>query len=876
MTGFDEDFRRLTGKHDTDPFPWQRRVWECLRAGSVPRAVDVPTGLGKTSVLASWLLAHLHRASDAAAALPRRLVYVVDRRAVVDQASRDAETLAANWKKVSRVETPPLRLATLRGQHIDSGAWLDAPGDLSIIVGTVDMIGSRLLFSGYGVSPGMRPVHAGLLGVDTLLVLDEAHLTPAFADLITDVAADGSSATSQLAGDRHPPTAPFQTMLLSATQRTSRHDDAAQPRPVIRLDAADRDDVTVRQRLSARKAIELRSGAKPEDVVETVKDLVQTDRRIVVFLDSRRTAEKVAGALAKEVGRDAVLTFTGGRRAWERQKAETELQDDGFLAGAEREESARILVATSAAEVGVDLDADDAVMDLVAWERMVQRLGRVNRFGLREARIIVCDGGEKESRGASLDTCRDLLSRLESASPAAVSELVAEQPELVARASTPAPLRPPMSRADLDAWSLTGVADHPGRAAVAPFLRGWVEDEPQVRLAWRNHLPTRNDRDVSRDDVSAFFEAAPVHLSEILEVEIGLFKDWLKKRVTAWRPEAAETGERAAALILLDRHMQATEVLTLDALRERMRRPSNQVDSFLSKLTAGTVVLRADIGGLTERGTLDASVPGPAVAADDESADAGAPSWAATVGFRIAEETKVEATIDTGEDAPEPETKGPVLFSFPLADEGEVETVPSLVVRAYGPSRRDTSADARSRGRAVTLTDHTAHVRRHAAAIAGSLGLSETDRALLDLAAELHDAGKAARHWQSAMNAPQEGRPWAKTRGGDGRKLEGYRHEFGSVLTAQDDPRLAELSGDDRDLVLHLVASHHGHARPFLSAHGGDVGPPSAMAAEARDAALRFARLSRLWGPWGVAWWEAVFRAADRAASKAEQERRDG
>jgi len=56
LADFDKDFRQLTGKHDTDPFPWQHRVWECFCAGSVPRAVDVPTGLGKTSVLACWLL----------------------------------------------------------------------------------------------------------------------------------------------------------------------------------------------------------------------------------------------------------------------------------------------------------------------------------------------------------------------------------------------------------------------------------------------------------------------------------------------------------------------------------------------------------------------------------------------------------------------------------------------------------------------------------------------------------------------------------------------------------------------------------------------------------------------------------------------------
>ena len=54
-------------------------------------AVDIPTGLGKTSVMALWLIAIAEGAN-----LPRRLVYVVDRRAVVDQATRFAELLRRN------------------------------------------------------------------------------------------------------------------------------------------------------------------------------------------------------------------------------------------------------------------------------------------------------------------------------------------------------------------------------------------------------------------------------------------------------------------------------------------------------------------------------------------------------------------------------------------------------------------------------------------------------------------------------------------------------------------------------------------------------------------------------------------------------------
>ena len=872
MSSFLSQFQDLTGLPNVTAFPWQVRLWEHLCKGEIPAAVDVPTGLGKTSVLVCWLLAHAKRTADAAGQLPRRLVYVVDRRAVVDQASGEADTLADNWPRIAAAGSPALHVGTLRGQHIDAGTWLDAPGDLAIVVGTVDMIGSRLLFSGYGVSPGMRPAHAGLLGSDTLLVLDEAHLAPTFAAMMQSVESDPA-----LSGPQRPPVAPFRVMSLSATLRTNAIDEGGeQPARVLRLDDADRADDIVRQRLEAQKMVEIRHGASTEVVVGAVSDLLDADRRIVVFLDRRRDAEKAAVALAKAHGPGVVQLFTGGRRAWERQKAEMELREGGFLAGSPRAEGGRILVATSAAEVGVDLDADDAVMDLVAWERMVQRLGRVNRRGLGEAQVIVCDDGEAEQRGASLDACRKLLERLESASPGAIVALAGKEPDLVERASTPAPLRPPLSRAEVDAWSLTGLADHPGRAKVAPFLRGWVDDEPQVRLVWRAHLPTRNDRDVTDGELSAFFESAPVHLSEVLEAEIGLFKDWLKKRLAAKPTDETEMDEQTLVLVALDRQGRVAERQTLGTLRSRLRGPAAQVDRVISGLVGLTLVFNARFGGLTERGTLDAGAAGPAAAADDENALNGKPSWAETVGFSIALEPSSGVEEDDSDGGPDAAEDAPELFALPLADEGAADVVKSLVVRARGAQGRDTSGDARSRGRKVTLAVHTANVRRHAAAIAHGLGMSEADRSILDIAADLHDAGKAARHWQIAMNAEPSGGPWAKTRGGDGRKLEGYRHEFGSLLASKGDPRLASLSHDAQDLVLHLVASHHGHARPFLAAHGGDAGPPSAMVDEARAAALRFARLSRLWGPWGLAWWEAVFRAADRAASKEEQEPGDG
>jgi CRISPR-associated endonuclease/helicase Cas3 len=89
------------------------------------------------------------------------------------------------------------------------------------------------------------------------------------------------------------------------------------------------------------------------------------------------------------------------------------------------------------------------------------------------------------------------------------------------------------------------------------------------------------------------------------------------------------------------------------------------------------------------------------------------------------------------------------------------------------------------------------------------------------------------------------------------------------------DPEFKNLPQDLQDLVLHLVAAHHGRARPLIETSGCDDAPPSALEVRARDVALRFARLQKVWGPWGLAWLEALLRAADQQASRENDQRAD-
>jgi CRISPR-associated endonuclease/helicase Cas3 len=179
---FDEFFSKF---YENKPaFVWQKRLYQShLDSGALPESIDVPTGLGKTSIIGLWLIARLEKKP-----VPRRLIYVVDRRAVVDQATDDAIRLAeviANDKALqAALGQEDLPVYTLRGQHKLSKDWRAYPEKSAIFVGTVDMVGSRLLFNGYGCSPKARSIEAAMMGTDSLVVLDEAHLVPPFAEMM--------------------------------------------------------------------------------------------------------------------------------------------------------------------------------------------------------------------------------------------------------------------------------------------------------------------------------------------------------------------------------------------------------------------------------------------------------------------------------------------------------------------------------------------------------------------------------------------------------------------------------------------------------------------------------------------------------------------
>ena len=97
-------------------------------------------------------------------------------------------SLASALQRLASTRDRILAISTLRGELADNSEWKADPAGAAIVIGTIDMVGSKLLFSGYGDGRYWRAQHAGLAGHDSLIVHDEAHLTPAFSDMLNRVA----------------------------------------------------------------------------------------------------------------------------------------------------------------------------------------------------------------------------------------------------------------------------------------------------------------------------------------------------------------------------------------------------------------------------------------------------------------------------------------------------------------------------------------------------------------------------------------------------------------------------------------------------------------------------------------------------------------
>lgn len=881
MHEFITNFKLLTGH---SPFPWQERLFESFCAGDIPKSCSLPTGLGKTSVIAIWLLAIAQSPSK----LPRRLIYVVNRRTVVDQATSEVEKLRRNLTTASELAdlksqlhglctlttSTPLAISTLRGQHADNAEWSADPARPAAILGTVDMIGSRLLFSGYGRGFKARPLHAAFLGQDALLIHDEAHLEPAFQQLVESIVAEQVKRQEFRR---------LQVMELTATSRGG----VTQ----FFLDSRDHENPIVKSRIEARKGLRFHEvendKAVADEVAHQALELKGSGAAVLVYLRTIEDLSKVETVLRKEVTiRQSICMLTGTLRGLERDSLAT-----GNAVFARFDPSPAVLpqtgtvylLCTSAGEVGVNISADHVVCDLSTFDSTAQRLGRVNRFGTGNAEVHVVHPGFRKPKAADnanrdepaesayvepeslsvLDQARLrtlwLLQRLpiredghRDASPRALDSLDATE-----RKSAFSPQPQILSTTDvlLDAWAMTSIrGELPGRPPVGPWLHGVADWQPaETQVAWRKEVELLTGDLLEKYAPEDLLEDYPIKPHEILRDRTQRIQQNLEL-IAVRHPDAPVWI------------VSAESNVRVDIMRNLVRR--DKQNKFIVSLEDCQVLLSPEVGGLA-----DGILKGDVAVQGGLTYDV-ADEWYGE-GFQLR-----RCRLVNDEEFPVNVAKGMRLvrtLEIPTAaDDIEVEDNTDSFVKRWYWYVQPLSADddgSRAAQREQELHEHLTTATGWAIRLSEKLQLGETESNAVLLASKWHDRGKNRLIWQRAIgNKEYPVKVLAKSGAKRARMVDmsPYRHEFGSILEILDDEAFRSLDDSVKELTLHLVAAHHGRARPhFTLRESYDPQCRETVAVQyARSVPSNFAKLQRKYGRWGLAYLESIVRAVDIIASQ--------
>ncbi len=1009
MIDFKDCFSKLTGNQ---PFHWQEELFIRFVGGAIPRECDVPTGLGKTSVIAIWLLAlgQSLMTQQTTRKIPRRLVYVVDRRVIVDQSTNEAlrtigvlEEVISKGTSHSNSPLVPIAkafrdtafvkdgaliaLSTLRGQLAEDREWCLDPSRPAIIIGTVDMIGSRLLFSGYGgLGRSHRSLQAGLLGQDTLILIDEAHLSPTFVDMVRDI----KEAVNQFHVIQ-----PFEVMSLSATIALDSAGSRNESNDRLPFDPkTETVSEEARRRLNAEKYIEWLYFDQPKNdkkkpsrkeideqmaatIVERASQYEGRPLSIVIFVSTVGLVNQVGEKLTEKLGEDRanrILRMTGEMRGIERDRLTENEKFKVFLPHRDRhvQRPTHYLIVTSCAEVGVNLDADHGVCDLTSLDSMIQRVGRINRFGRTKSTITVvvdqsalkatesdirqeqilrskltdineCIGDiekqveklkektralkgkdekarlkteikateaelkavkkekkETEDSGVNYDETFVNVERVVrtiyytwlalknkegemgkiNASPLALCDLPRDQ-----RAWPTPPIRPYLDSAHLDDWSMTSLrqVEFP-RPLVAYWMRGVTVDETvQTTFCWRADLNYVG----SEEQAINMARAIPINPRERAVLATFRAENAIKELAKHW-PDMF--------VVIVDAGGEY-EAISLQQLTE-------EKSPLFNRLAFATVIIPGNAGGLGDDGNVLEKMPkNPAIVTDavEESEwTRFVVKWSAIGGYECGKlgnngevaEVKVYDGLKGALKACAIESGGICVNSKELqrafltsqsaestVQEGNQQE-PSAMI-AYFLNRQssqhylreadDMASLGMERGR--TVDEHDADVERYVEELTRNIGLDEELIAALGLAGLGHDRGKNRDWWQAAIGNPNtdntDWKPLAKSSSNsfDHNMNQYYRHEFGSLVEAEAND--AFNAHPHRDLILHLIAAHHGYARPHFPTEAFDRSRPTTMNRKiAGEVMQRFTRLQRKYGWWQLAYLEALVKAADALASR--------
>ena len=978
------------------PFAWQQRLLEhIVRDKAWPRVLDLPTGAGKATCIDIALFALALDAANESGErwCPRRIAMVVDRRIVVDQVAQRGRSIlrtlmtstdtivvevAKRLRALSRTREEPLGVFTLRGGMPKDDGWARTPDQPLVVASTVDQVGSRMLMQGYGVSQGMTPVHAGLLANDTLLLLDEAHLSEPFRQTLDQLARLRTRFSNSGLKTR------FAHAFLSATPGV-----AADQRFSL-LEHESKLDSPLGPRLHASKPTRLVEvedrTALEKACIDRSKDLLERHRTIAVVVNRVASASVIARQLKEMLGTDVIVTLLTGRmRPLDRDDVLRELRP-WVETGRNRSHDSpkRVVVGTQCIEAGADFDFDAIVTEAASLDSLRQRFGRVDRVGNYKTAegIIVYDKSAKDDpiygkaivetikwfkeqekeRPKKLkhalkkrkDDAKKLKGETKQHADVEIARMAAmdfgvlaiEVPtgDSLVKLLAPKPSAPTLMPAYLDLWAQTSPA--PAQLPdVSLWLHGPSSGPADVQVIWRADLSDAVLQPEQVEAATAIVAAVRPSSLEAMSLPFVTARAWLANQKA---PDLGDT-EGAAPDDSDEPNAGGRRALRWRGADSEI--VCAQSNSEPSLKPGDTIVVPVSYGGI-RNGCFDAAAIEP-VRDCAEQAELFArarpvlrlhPAITDTLGLSLPLDDPEEARVALGLLASSdgwPAWKR--LWAEKLAKGGcslvapgepswtviEARRVPLAALRAAlqfedslenGAELTTDGDDSFHAGRAVTLATHSADVERLAREYATRCGLGTWLAEHIAIAAWLHDVGKADRRFQLMLRAGSEiefykdETPWAKSTMPPGARLahriaqqksgypQGARHEVQSLAMLQDHletlkkglKQVDATQDPDVDLVLHLVATHHGYCRPFapaildetpvdvtLADHTSetfgkiDFAPTTSCNGLHRlDSPLadRFWSLVARYGWQELCWFEAILRLADHRASEDEQD----
>jgi CRISPR-associated endonuclease/helicase Cas3 len=812
---------------DKRPFPWQAQLLaSVVRGGRWPRLLDLPTGTGKTAVI-DIALFHLALEAELPSEerrAPLRIVMVVDRRTVVDQAYERAKLIAEKLRGarsgvlgavaerlllLGDGEKPleePLALAQLRGGIPRDDAWAKRPDQPLVAVSTVDQVGSRLLFRGYGLTDSMRPIHAGLLGNDALLLLDEVHLSRPFLEAL-----EGVTRYREWADRPLPPR--WQFVPMSATPGLAKEGEQ-----VFGLTAEDRRDERLAKRLRASKRAELtevkvsgqesvRRRTFAHACAERAAALANEGRAVALIVNRVATAREAFAAVRERLGdRADIYLVTGRMRPLDRDDLDAKLAPR-LRSGRVRSAEAKpvVIVSTQCIEAGADYDFDALVTECASLDALRQRFGRLDRLGELGASTgavlarsdSLAAGADDAVYGRAVAETWRWLSEAKPDFGIDTMAKVLPQGEALERQLPAPPRAPVMLPAHLDAWAQTAPEPRPS-PDVSLWLHG-IDPAPEtdVQVVWREELTeallakAENDEALSKKVKERTAACAPLGL-EALAVPLHAARAWLEG---AAEPEVADVEARGG------REDQGRERGKTEGRRALLWKGDESEIVVASRLYPGaTLVVPSAYGGLADRAWNPSSkvrvtdlgdqarwkqtrrpalrllpsaidptwpcVPERPSGEDAEADDAAAlREWLHEVKDALS-----QGPAEKQEAWPAPllrelasQKRRPTLLYFekiPLGGEGE-EDAPeyyALIGRTRGGAGQASMDDQSSSntGAEVTLSKHIEGAASWARGFARRCGLPEKEARAVELAARLHDVGKVDPRFQRLLHGGSE------------------------------------------------------------------------------------------------------------------------